>query len=540
MNIFNKLFKRNKGKLATDSKAGNSSGVRKQLYEAQVVEKIYGSLLSLPDPDAILKKAGLSRQALKKMEGDDEIYTAISKRRGKLLGTPWHLEKHESMDDEALEFIESALTPVMNAILKDSWNALLYGYSVIEAVYKQQEDGKIIFSDVTKKPFDWFRVNPNTLELRYFAPDGSGGSDGVVCDPNFKFFLTRHEADYENPHGVALLSKLYWPWIFRHEGWRYYMQWLERFGIPTITVKTEQNNVDERNKLAESLAESVQDSVIVVGSSDDVELVEVKGKGEPFTSMENMLSKRILKTILGATLNTDVQDKGSRAASETHRDELTDKRDADSRMIIPTVQAMVAAITELNYPGQIAPEFVMEENKGLQDQRAERDERLSKTGVKFSKKYFVETYDFEEDDIEVIESTNQDDDGQEDNPDDPKKDNTKDNIPANDPKADKDKPKDKPKKEAASLEDMLAIMAKSTSIQEAVDSVADAIYRQTPDPIDPAVIYNTIRLSKDADDLQARLEKLIDNVDLTFHQETLQRAFFQTNVLGYVDSEGKV
>ena len=61
---------------------------------------------------------------------------------------------------------------------------------------------------------------------------------------------------------------------------------------------------------------------------------------------------------------------------------------------------------ELNFGDSDVPVFEFWEDRGVGKDIADRDRVLVESGVKFSKKYFLKTYNFEDEDIEVSDSDN--------------------------------------------------------------------------------------------------------------------------------------
>jgi phage gp29-like protein len=61
-------------------------------------------------------------------------------------------------------------------------------------------------------------------------------------------------------------------------------------------------------------------------------------------------------------------------------------------------------IHELNNFDGNAPKFVLFADEDVDEKLANRDKTLTETGLKFTKKYYMKTYGFEEDDIEISAS----------------------------------------------------------------------------------------------------------------------------------------
>ena len=361
------------------------------LYSEYALDRVFTALTSFPDYDVQLQKTGITRAGLRQLEGDDEIASALDTRRDALGGTHWRLEPGVGRN---VTWIWEELEPWIGVIKRGAWQALPYGYSVMEMIYRRDVGGRVGIERVFEKPVEWFQPTP-TAELIYLGPNGTA-SDDKKLDTRFKFFLTQRNATYRNPYGEALLSRLYWAWFFRHNTWRYWMQFLERFGMPLIlgTSGSPAKFVAEVQKLGIN-------SVIGVGQQDKVEAIHAAVPGE-FERADSALSRRIQKLVLGQTLTSDMQGGGSYAAASVHDRVRDDKRVSDIRLVQPTCQHIVDALWVLNkFPG-VPPTFVLADDKGLEAERAKRDRDLYQSGVRFTEQYLLRTYDFEAGDISVV------------------------------------------------------------------------------------------------------------------------------------------
>lgn len=473
------------------------------LFDEFAVEQLYTALTRLPDPDTTLMKAGISRDKLRALEGDDEISAALETRREALVSTPWRLEPAEG---DAVEWLWNELTPHLDSLLRGAWEAVPYGYSVIEIVYKP--GARIGIERASHKPIEWFAPQTDGT-LVWVGGTTARSGQGELLDPR-KFLLTRRNPSYRQPYGEALLSRLYWPWFFRHNAWRFWMQYLERFGTPFIL-----GNVTSPKAFVDAVTALGIDTVIGVDRDDKVQAVTQAAAGE-FERVESALSRRIQKVILGQTLTSDVSSNGgSYAAAKVHGDVRDDKRAADARLVTNTIQRLVSTLWTLNnFPGT-PPSFVLADERGIETDRAKRDADLAKAGVRPTEQYLTRVYDFEPGDVTIDkQSTAQQ------NPDD---------ASAEEPKA------------AASSPPRLAAAGGTfTGYQRHVENVGDAAMADAGQPIDPAQIRAAVRAATDADDLRERLAVLlIDKTRIQF-EVAVQRAIIAAEVLGYVhaDDEG--
>jgi len=77
--------------------------------------------------------------------------------------------------------------------------------------------------------------------------------------------------------------------------------------------------------------------------------------------------------------------------------------DQDKRMVKSAFNLLFQWIVDLNFAGADAPVFSFFEEENIQKDLADRDEVLTKQGVRFTPKYYQRTYNLEEDDFELGE-----------------------------------------------------------------------------------------------------------------------------------------
>jgi phage gp29-like protein len=358
------------------------------LFQNVALEQVIVSLSRLADPDLVLQKQNLGRHELRKLETDDEISAALETRREAVIATPWHLQPFEG---EAAEWLWGQLDAHMEPILRGAWSAVPYGYSVMEAVYEQQ-DARIAWAYIQEKPMEWFEPTREGT-LKYTPP---GAQESIEVDTMAKFFLTRRNPSYRNPYGEALLSRVYWPWFFRANGWQFWMRFLERFADPLLLGK-----VFDPAGFVAAMNKMGLEAVVGVATTEDVSAISPALAGE-FERVDIALSKRIQKLVLGQTLTTDVGDTGSYAAASVHNTVREDKRRADIRLVTGTVQRMIDALWQLNNFPLPAPTFALQDDMMVDATRADRDAKLVQAGVlQLTEKYLLDNYDYEAGDFVV-------------------------------------------------------------------------------------------------------------------------------------------
>jgi phage gp29-like protein len=409
---------------------------------------------------------------------------------------------------EPVQWVWDQFEPLAESVMRGCMEALPYGYSVQEAVYRYADDrlGRIAWAEITEKPFEWFipRLDGTVLYR------GLNNIQGEETDPR-KFFLTARNQTYRQPHGSAIFSRLYWPWFFRQQGWRFWVRWLERFGTPLLVGKTQGNP----QEMVDRLAEAVNGAVAAVGLGDDVQVVESSGGGTQFQSFDDQVCKRIQKIILGQTLTTDIQHRGSFAAAQVHNEVRIDRRNADIRMVTASVQRIITTLWELNnFPGP-APRFVLEDGQGLEVERSARDVAMVGAGIlELTDTYLKRVYDFEDGDFIIP----------------PKPD------PSLAAPAAGGRPPIRPAVgagggTAASIFTAGRFTPQQQTLEDALGmALADLPQQAVPE----ASIRAAIKAATDPRDLTEKLAVLLRDADPRAFAVTLERALYAADLLGYV------
>lgn len=492
------------------AKDKSSSPITANLFTDEATSQLVTYLTRVQDMDAVLKSVGIKRDKLRTLLFDDEIYQAVETRIDALLATPVRLEPSEG---PAAEFLMLALDPIIHEAMAGAFQARLFGYSVLEAVYKKTEDNKIGLAYLGEKPFEWFEPQSDG-RLLYYPDNGSANGAGIEVDQEFKFFLTRARPTYRNPLGEALLSRLYWPWFFRTSGWKFWGKFLERFGSPLLVGKS-----SDTKAMAEALLQAHSQSVMGVDKEDSVDAVGVPSgnTGAAFDTYEAAVIRRIQKVVLGQTLTSGTDNgSGNRALGAVHNSVREDKRNSDIKLVQSTIQRVINALCVLN--GFDKHEVVFADEVGLEKDRSERDKNLYAIGVRFDRTYFEDNYDLNETDFNLTDEQAEVD---------PQ--NPKDEVPL----------PGKPKKGIKASKQFASTKTKFTRQQQAIEDLADTAIDDAELPING--VREAVLAATSPDDLQERLFMLIgEQVSDKQFQQVIERALYAADVLGYIHAEGKV
>lgn len=386
------IFKFRQKPLATDVKKAVSGG---SLYSEQAIDKMnqfFDSLLRV-DTDEVLRKAGISRHQLSVLLSDDEIDGKIETRSDNLMQAKYTLSDGDS---DVSTFIYEQLDLHLESILTASLNAKLFGYSVTEIVwdeYVKRQTGVMQPLSVVEKPMQWFEPK-NDGRLLWFA---NNYDQGEAVDTKYKYLLQQYKPTYAEPKGKALLSRVYWLWYFKTNGWRFWSKFLERFGSPLLIGTTD----GEPQALADALMAAHNQSVVAMSDGDTVNAINASSSGEAFKAYDDAINKRIAKYLLGQTLTSGTETGGTYGQGLVHQDQQQRILDGDKKFAARYVQQFIDTICLLN--GYEPPKFNFTFEKGLQPERAERDSKLYSQGVRFDESYYIDAYDFKPEYIKVVE-----------------------------------------------------------------------------------------------------------------------------------------
>lgn len=362
------------------------------LYTQEAVTQFLVNFGKQPDTDEVLRKAGITRHRLRVLLDDDEIAQVVETRIDALLATPLRVEPNDTDEAQKLNLI---LKEWFHKIATGAMNALFFGYSVQEAVYELKPEGYVGIQWIGEKPMQWFE--PKNDGRLIYRPEGIGTEHEV--DQVFKFFLTRRKATYEQPYGKALLATLYWLFFFKQNGFKFWAKFLERFGTPILLGKCKDTETEDMTR---ALLNAHAQSVLAIDVDDDVQILSAPGTngsaGAAFEAFNNQLIRQIQKVVLGQTLTSGTDGKGSYSLGQVHENVRMDKLKSDIRLVTPTLQAVIDSLCVLNgWPKHTV--MLGEKPKPLNKDQAERDVHLKNAGANLSKDYFIREYGLQEEDL---------------------------------------------------------------------------------------------------------------------------------------------
>jgi phage gp29-like protein len=356
----------------------------------------------LPTTDPIQKARGFDLRVYAETRRDDQVQTALQQRKLALIGKEWNVLAggNKRQDKAAADFITEQLGNIAfdRSNEKMLGTGLFYGHAAAECLWAR--DGRFIaLSDIKVKNVRRFGFAPSG-ELRLLTSAQPMGE--AVPERKFWAFSTGADDD-DSPYGLGLAHWLYWPTFFKRNDIKFWLIFLEKFGMPTGVGKYPAGALQsEKERLLHALSAIQTDSGVIIPEGMTIELLEAARSGSAdYTALYDRMNAAISKVILGHTGATDSTAGklgGDDMASEVRSDLIA----ADADLICSSFnRSVVKWLCEWNFPGAALPKVwrEVEEPEDLKS-RADRDKVLFDMGYKPTLKYVTETYDGE---FEVVE-----------------------------------------------------------------------------------------------------------------------------------------
>lgn len=335
--------------------------------------------------DSVLRTRGGNDLVIyEQVLSDPEVKATFSQRQLAVTQCEWQVDAggDKRIDKQAAQFLREQLHAVgWDNLTTKMLYGVFYGFAVAEVIYRP-EGGRIGLADIKVRNRRRFRYTPEG-ELRLLTPTSM--TEGIPAEaPYFWNFQTGADNDDE-PYGLGLAHWLYWPVLFKRNGIKFWLMFLEKFGMPTAVGKYDADASDgERAKLLAATRAIQADSGIIMPKGMEIDLLEAARSGTAdYKTLHDTMDATIQKVVLGQTAST--QGTTGRLGNDDLQSEVRDdiiKADAD--LVCESFNLGPARwLTEWNFPGAAIPRVyrVTEEGDDL-DKLAERDERLARIGYK--------------------------------------------------------------------------------------------------------------------------------------------------------------
>lgn len=369
-----------------------------ELVKRENQYSFYKYLGILPNPDRILRSGGKSIQTFRELKNDPHVWSCIQSRKSGLLSLENRIIPN-SVSSSILKELENILDDIdLNQVFRDILEAPLFGYQPMEILWDLSAGSRKYFpKQIIAKPQEWFAYD-SSGNFRYKT---FGSREGEIVPP-MKIINVQYESSYLNPYGESLLAKCFWPVTFKNGGLRFWVNFMEKYGMPLLLGQyTRGATFEESGRLAEELANMTEDAVIVAPSDIKIEMKEAVRSTSVslYKELINNCNAEISKALLSQTLTTEIVT-GSYAAAETHFKIRREVILSDIRLVESVMNTVLKYIMDLNYQENNYPKFEIIMNDAENYQKVDRDIKLVQSGcLKLTKQYWMETYGFKEEEI---------------------------------------------------------------------------------------------------------------------------------------------
>ncbi|WP_321392809.1 DUF935 domain-containing protein [Emcibacter sp.] len=332
-----------------------------------------------PD-DNILAERGNNPKLYEQILRDDQVSATIQQRYSAVTSCPYEVVAggDSAVDKAAAEFVKEQLEKIgFPRKAKKMLTAIFYGYAVAEIIW-EKKDGRIGIQDIAVRKRHRFRFDKeqNLRLLTRAKPEGI-----IMPDRKFWTFTTGADND-DQPYGMPLAHWLYWPCLFKREGVKFWMTFLDKFGSPNAVGKYPTSATpEERQKLLEAVVAFRQEFGVVVPEGMEIELLEAtRGGTVNYDTLVARMDAAIAKVVLSQTMTTD--NGSSLSQSEVHQDVRDEVVEADGEELCASFNSGPAVwLTEFNFYGAQPPllRFITEDSEDL-NQVADRDKKLYEMG----------------------------------------------------------------------------------------------------------------------------------------------------------------
>lgn len=351
----------------------------------------------LPNPDEILSKTGNSIENYRKLKYDPHVWSCIQSRKSGMQTLDYSILNRNS-EPALVALVEQFINDIdLSSLLSDIAESVLYGWQPFELIWSELNSTSryILPTKILAKPQEWFCYD---IKGRLCLKGKHSNPEPV---PLFKFVTATHEASYANPYGEALLARCYWAVTFKNGGLRFWVNFMEKYGMPLLIGKYNRGATkDEAENLAKTLADMHEDAVIVSPSDIDISMAEAtrNSSTDLYLEMINFCNTEISKALLSQTLTTELKN-GSLAAAQTHYKIRREIIAADAKIAEQFINHIIGLIAEINFGNTTAPKIKFALSDADNVQKLDRDIRLMNAGVPFNLEYWAKTYGIKKTDL---------------------------------------------------------------------------------------------------------------------------------------------
>lgn len=358
------------------------------------ITRPYTGQLLIPSDTIITGRGGGDLLIYERVLSESQVKSTFGQRRSAVTSAEWQVEaaSERRVDKRAADHLREQLQCIgWDRVTDRMLYGVFYGYAAAEIVYGRN-DGLLTWSAIKVRNRRRFRFGSDG-DLRLITPvNPYPGEDAPA--PYFWHLATGADHDDE-PYGMGLAHWLYWPVLFKRNGIKFWLTFLEKFGMPTAVGKYDANaTAEERGKLLAATEAIQTDSGIVIPTGMTLELLEAARSGTAdYKTLHDAMDATIAKVVLGQSASSEGTP-GKLGSEDLQSDVRADIVKADADLICESFNlGPVSWLTQFNFPDAAPPRVfrVLEDPEDAND-LAERDSKIFALGFVPGLDYVRATY----------------------------------------------------------------------------------------------------------------------------------------------------
>lgn len=359
-----------------------------------------GWLKRLENPDPVLRTqaAGKGLKLYDEVARDAHAGSVLQTRYLAVAGREWEIIPADDSDrsGEIADFVESAVKGCnFTRTVQEMLQAVLYGFYPVEVMWTGKA-GKWVPAAVVGKHPRRFSFSMDR-EPRLLTP-----ADMIEGEPlPDRKFVVFTWGSSDNPYGSGLGQRLWWPVWFKKVGIKWWLVFLEKFGMPTPVGKYPPGtDPTQQQALLDALDAIQTETGVKIPNSMAIDLLEAtRGGNAGYKDMCEYMDRQISKAVLGQTATTEGTP-GKLGNEEAQNDVRQDIIKADADLLCETLnKTLVRWIVDYNFAGvaDYPALWIRTDPEADLKPLAERDKILvGDIGLPVGRGYFYRTYNIPE------------------------------------------------------------------------------------------------------------------------------------------------
>lgn len=345
-----------------------------------------------PEDTVLRSKGGIENLRIyRELLRDDQVAAVWQQRRLALTSCDTVVEA--GAEDAASQAAAEALQAELDLLNWDDVTekmlfSVFYGWGVAEILWRP-DGSRVAFDRIVVRDRARFRFDRQANLYLWQL--------GWRPMPERKFWVINTGGDHhDDPYGLGLAHSLYWPVFFKRNDIKFWLVFLEKFGMPTALAKVPAGQINDPATVSKAIAmlrQIATDAGVVVPDNVAVELLEAaRGGAADYQSLHDAMNGAISKIVVGQTMTTDSG--SSRAQAQVHERVAQAIVEADSDLLCGSFNAgPVKWWTEWNFPGATPPR-VRRHTEAPEDlnSRADRDTKIYALGYEPTEDYIRNSY----------------------------------------------------------------------------------------------------------------------------------------------------